>query len=113
MDGEGKQTGGSERTYGMADLRYDLKAGRLEIVKTRKELGQVPPKPEGLASNASAKRSRDANQATTDAPIVKRARRVEVKNEAKEASLVATSVRKGVKKESSGATDASASAVVV
>jgi len=82
-DGEGKQTSGADRTYGMPDLRYDLKSGRLEIVKTRKELGTVPPKPTGLPTSATAKRSKDTNDGAIDAPLVKRPRRVAVKKETK------------------------------
>merc|ERR1712048_921397 len=49
----------------------------------------------------------------TEAPTVKRARRVEVKNEVKKECLVGASVKKEAKKERSGAKDASASTVDV
>ena len=83
-DGEGKTTGGKVRRYAIPDLRYDLKAGRLETVKTRAAVGKAPAKPTGLPKQAgpvAEKRKRASNDAVGDALVTKKARTIEVKRE--------------------------------
>jgi hypothetical protein len=52
-----KADGGNERGYTLADLRYDLKAGRLEAVKTKAEVGKAPSKATSSSSTSSSSAS--------------------------------------------------------
>ena len=71
---EDKHTGGIECAYGMNELRYDLKAGRLELVKTKKKVGKAPVKQIHLSTNGSVKRSRASSPSSGCAKVGRTAR---------------------------------------